>query len=471
MICCAAIRDRIRKSMWWAALIALLAGVLYLEGIPDELMTPPQASADGGSGGLPPLEVEEDAPRLEEPTAEELEKAQEAEKGADNFACFVCHVNYEGESLVEDHARAGVGCVRCHGESEAHKLDEDNITPPDRMFSADDIKPFCTQCHLTHEADAQDVIAQWQERCPHKKDPSKVTCTDCHGEHRLDSRNVRWDKETGEVLPLRDESTGGDSPGQPDTHATREKKIQLFAFSRSDGKPRKRNYREQAELLRNLGYDGTAHVELEGVTERLKALDRTDQKLFLLGIRARKPSQGPPFNHRLEEVFTSLQGRPTLVVPLFGSNPKGQHERREVKDAVAKIARKASAHDLRVALYPREGSWPGNAREALEVVQKLNCENLGVVLHLPDWRSASEHKLAPERLRETMPHLFAVVVDCANLKASAALPGLLGLMNTLEKAGYRGPVGLTFSETSSSAGVAVSGALEHMGSVSGKKAP
>lgn len=36
---------------------------------------------------------------------------------ADNSRCFVCHANYEEEPLSVSHAKANIGCVRCHGNS------------------------------------------------------------------------------------------------------------------------------------------------------------------------------------------------------------------------------------------------------------------------------------------------------------------------------------------------------------------
>lgn len=115
---------------------------------------------------------------------------------ADNTACFVCHANYDEETLAGQHAKANVGCVKCHGESVAHRNDEDNITPPDIMFPTDQIDKECVKCHETHDAPARKVIATWQKRCPAKENPADLVCTDCHGEHRLKFRTVWWDRKT-----------------------------------------------------------------------------------------------------------------------------------------------------------------------------------------------------------------------------------------------------------------------------------
>jgi hypothetical protein len=114
---------------------------------------------------------------------------------ADNNRCYVCHMNYQEEKLTIAHARANIGCERCHGPSNAHCSDEDNITPPDIMYPAGKIKAFCMTCHPKDKIDIK----------PHEPlftatGPSKKVCTDCHGQHRLAHRTRRWDKETRKLI-------------------------------------------------------------------------------------------------------------------------------------------------------------------------------------------------------------------------------------------------------------------------------
>ena len=160
---------------------------------------PPPASQSAPP--LPPLVVDEEAPLLLSDPATKAD-AEERAHLALNAACFVCHNNYEKESLVAVHAPEDVGCVDCHGDSFEHRNDENNITPPDVMFPMDEIDEACKECHDTHDVAATDVIARWQQRCPEKREVSQIVCTDCHGEHRLKNRTVRWNKETGELIPV-----------------------------------------------------------------------------------------------------------------------------------------------------------------------------------------------------------------------------------------------------------------------------
>lgn len=152
--------------------------------------------------GPPPLVVDTAAPLLLDTPAPATVDPFAVPTGplADNSACYVCHTNYEEEEMVVQHAKANVGCIKCHGPSHAHRNDENNITPPDVMFPSDKIAKNCAECHDTHDAPPADVIVRWQQRCAAKANPEELLCTDCHGLHRLTIRNVRWDKSTRELI-------------------------------------------------------------------------------------------------------------------------------------------------------------------------------------------------------------------------------------------------------------------------------
>jgi hypothetical protein len=128
------------------------------------------------------------------------EAAQTVATNPDNESCYVCHANFKEEELVTSHGQEDVSCMDCHGKSEDHRNDEDNITPPDKMYALADIDEMCGECHETHDVAAQEVLERWQERCPKKTDPKTIVCTDCHYHHRLAFRTVQWNKQTGELV-------------------------------------------------------------------------------------------------------------------------------------------------------------------------------------------------------------------------------------------------------------------------------
>jgi cytochrome c553 len=189
-----------RTSKWaerltyWVSLLAILcAGALSADD-----QQPASVPAARPSSIAPPLEVDTKTPLLlDEPVANSASKTKAA---ADNTACFVCHANFAAEPLALAHVKAGVGCVTCHGDSFAHRNDENNTTPPETMYPGTAIDTACVACHPRHDASAQKVIARWQKNVPAKTDPAAIVCTDCHGQHRLAVRTVRWDKKTGKLL-------------------------------------------------------------------------------------------------------------------------------------------------------------------------------------------------------------------------------------------------------------------------------
>ena len=176
-----------KRAAW---LVLLLVAVAVVFGYAADLV-----EEDVRVAAAPPLSLEGylDEKLPEAPKKEDVVKV-------DNQFCYVCHGNYEGEELVLAHAKEAVGCVDCHDESFPHRNDEDNITPPDKMYVPGDVDEMCGKCHKKHNAPAMHVIARWQQRCPTKTDPKTIVCTDCHGGHRLKLRTVWWDKKTGKLI-------------------------------------------------------------------------------------------------------------------------------------------------------------------------------------------------------------------------------------------------------------------------------
>jgi hypothetical protein len=152
--------------------VALFAGMAGCKCNPS----PAEKPAAVGSGFVPP-------------------KITKAVDPVDNGRCHVCHINYYDELLAAGHAQKGVSCEACHGPSNAHCGDENNITAPDKMYGPETIDPGCANCHdfltLTASNHGLYLIGEL---------PDKKFCVDCHGKHKLPFRNRHWDKTTGKLL-------------------------------------------------------------------------------------------------------------------------------------------------------------------------------------------------------------------------------------------------------------------------------
>jgi hypothetical protein len=113
---------------------------------------------------------------------------------ADNSRCFVCHANFQEEKMVVKHAVKNVGCELCHGSSDAHCSDENNLTAPDKFYARDEANAMCYDCHAakklrrgTHKS----IVAGTFDR---------KYCTECHGDHRMARRTRHWNKKTRAVI-------------------------------------------------------------------------------------------------------------------------------------------------------------------------------------------------------------------------------------------------------------------------------
>lgn len=124
-----------------------------------------------------------------------------------NTFCSACHYGFAEENLARTHEQAGIGCERCHGESERHRSDENNITPPEIMYPRDKIIPTCMMCHprqdIRHVGFHKALLAGAKTSLdsPSQTNSPSMVCTDCHAkEHHLKVRTIRWNKATGERI-------------------------------------------------------------------------------------------------------------------------------------------------------------------------------------------------------------------------------------------------------------------------------
>ena len=151
--------------------------------------------------------------QAEEISVEQRAKEEPAEEQAEektfvaNLFCSACHYAFGDEELALQHERVGIGCERCHGESERHRSDENNITPPEIMYPKAKINPTCMMCHPRHEINhvkdhepllegAETIFDTAPKTAGHE-----LYCTTCHAkQHRINVRTIRWNKATGELL-------------------------------------------------------------------------------------------------------------------------------------------------------------------------------------------------------------------------------------------------------------------------------
>lgn len=164
-------------------------------------------SLEKWAAGNPKQEQVDQAAVAGEIPQELSEQEVEEETFVANDFCSACHYGFSDEELAFDHMLVGIGCERCHGESERHRNDEDNITPPEIMYPKAKINPTCMMCHPRHEIeyvkDHESLLAGVETIFDADTETTghKLYCTTCHAKgHRINVRTVRWNKATGELL-------------------------------------------------------------------------------------------------------------------------------------------------------------------------------------------------------------------------------------------------------------------------------
>jgi hypothetical protein len=72
---------------------------------------------------------------------------------------------------------------------------------------------------------------------------------------------------------------------------------------------KKRTFEQQAEMLKELGYDGVGHIWLDKVAERLKTLDDAGLKLYQITMTVEVAPGKKPYDPRFKEVLALVKGR------------------------------------------------------------------------------------------------------------------------------------------------------------------
>ncbi len=369
-------------------------------------------------------------------------KAQKEHAPADNFFCYVCHINYGEESLAQTHQKQGIGCETCHGISDNHSEDEDNITPPDIMYPEAGIVPFCLGCHAE-----KDLI----EKKPHKKlfsgeAEEAKTCMDCHGkEHRLEVRTRKWDKATGKLLwddgvRMMEEQPALAPKGQGSIFA----KDNLVAWCVVPFDAKKRGPVERAEMLRRLGLTKLAY------DWRGSHVPTFEQEILAL------KEQGIEFfafwgqHEEMFRLFEHFEIAPQVW--MTAPSPKdGSHE--EKVEAAAKqllpLVERTRELGCKLGLY-NHGGWGGEPQNMAAVCawlhENADGAHVGIVYNFHHGHAHIEQ--FPDLFALMKPYLLCVNLNGMNASGEPKILSLgqgqheKGMLLAIVASGYQGPIGI-----------------------------
>lgn len=233
------------------------------------------------------------------------------------------------------------------------------------------------------------------------------------------------------------------------------KAVPFFPFCIDWHDSKKRSYQEQAEMLKDLGYDGVGHIWLDGVAERLKTLDAAGLKLFQITMTVDLTPGKPAYDARFKDVLALVKGRHVqfdlLVNGRKPSDATADPEAVTILRGMSDLARDSGSQLL---LYPHVGSWVERIEDAVRVAEKVNRPNVGVMFNLCHWLRVDPQRNYQPLLKQAMPRLWAVSINGADEFDDQ--PGwnryiqpldkgsfdVARLLRTLKELGYQGPVGL-----------------------------
>ena len=229
----------------------------------------------------------------------------------------------------------------------------------------------------------------------------------------------------------------------------------FFAFCIDTHDAKHRSLKQQAEMLKELGYDGVGHLWLDNIPERLKTLDEAGLKLYQITIVLDITPGKQAYPAGFKDVLPLLKGRHVQFDLLVNggkpSDPSLDPHAVEVLREMSDLARDSGSQLL---LYPHVGCWVERIEDAVRVAEKVDRPNVGVMFNLCHWLRVDKSRDYRPLLQQAMPRLWAVSINGADQfdpqpgwahylqpldKGSFDVGGLL---KTLKELGYTGPIGL-----------------------------
>jgi sugar phosphate isomerase/epimerase len=229
----------------------------------------------------------------------------------------------------------------------------------------------------------------------------------------------------------------------------------FFAFDNGTGRG-VLSPEEQAKMLGELGYDGIGYTGTAGIPEMLAALDAQGLKMFSTYVGANVDDPEKPYDPGLPTAIKQFKGHGTAVwLFLRGGKPSSDERDEQAVKILREIADMAAESEIRVVLYPHVGFYVAKTEDALRLVEKADRPNVGVAFNLCHFLKLDDARNLEPLLKRAMPHLFLVSINGADAGDTRAMGwdrliqtldrgsfDVYGLLVTLRRLGYAGPIGL-----------------------------
>jgi sugar phosphate isomerase/epimerase len=219
---------------------------------------------------------------------------------------------------------------------------------------------------------------------------------------------------------------------------------------------RKRNFEQQAAMLKELGYPGVGHIWLDGLEERIRTLDAAGLRLFQITLVVEVGGEKAPYDAaRFRQVNALIRGRQVQFCLLVnGHSPSDSSIDARAVEILRRMSEEVKDSGAELLLYPHQGSWIERLEDSIRVADQVNRANVGVMFNLCHWLRVDPSRDYRPLLQKAMPRLRAISINGADTFdpqpgwARYIQPLDRGdfdvgrLLRTLKELGYRGPVGL-----------------------------
>lgn len=226
----------------------------------------------------------------------------------------------------------------------------------------------------------------------------------------------------------------------------------FFAFKNSMESGGPASVDEQVKILREIGFDGFDHRDLDGLEEAIKALDQQGLKLFTIYFTVRIDPGETPYNPRLKELLPLLKDRGTIL--WCNTHSKRFKPSEPAGDELAvpifrQIADLAAPYGVRVATYPHIGMWVESPDDTARLADKVNRPNFGTSFNLFHWNALGDRKPPlDDVVRRVGPRMFVMSINgdegphnIGPLEEAHA-DAYYAVLKAFHDIGYKGPVGL-----------------------------
>ena len=234
-----------------------------------------------------------------------------------------------------------------------------------------------------------------------------------------------------------------------------QQKSPFFALCMDTHDEKKRSIEEQNEMLRDLGFDGVAHLWLDGLPQRAASAKKTGLKIFQIYIQVDLSAE-QAYDGRLAEILPSVKGHGTqLALLIYGAKPSDVSFDDKAVAVIQKILDIAEPLGVRVVLYPHVGAWNEKVSDCVRIAERFPGKKVGVMFNLCHWAAVDKSENLEPVLRSALPYLSSITINGTDTpeeiqaKTGNWLQPLdagsfdqAKLFKILDDLGYHGPVGL-----------------------------